>query len=94
LFPSDSLAVYSTKGVYVPVLLPTIARVGPYLKGDVNLSGSITSADVIDMVNYIFKSGTLPVTALSNVDGNGSSDAGDIIYLINYLFKSGPPPIG
>jgi PKD repeat protein len=94
MFPSDSLAVYATRGVYKPDVIPTLGRVAPYYGGDVNLSGYITSGDVIDMVNYIFKSGSLPVTSLADVDGSPPANAGDIIYLINYLFKSGPPPIG
>jgi subtilisin family serine protease len=93
-FPFDSLAVYAPPGVYRPEVLGTVARVGPYYKGDVNLSGLITSADVIDMVNYIFKSGTLPEASLADLDGNPPANAGDIIFLINYLFKSGPAPIG
>jgi PKD repeat protein len=94
LFPADSLAVYSSLGTYRPSVVPTLAKVAPHLKGDVNQNGFVTSADVIDMVNYIFKSGSLPDPALSDVDGTPPSTAGDIIYMINYLFKSGPPPIG
>jgi hypothetical protein len=93
-FPADSFAVYSTSGLYVPDVHATIARVAPHLKGDVDLSGFITSGDVVGMVNYIFKSGSLPVPALADLDGFPPANAGDIIYLINYLFKSGPPPIG
>lgn len=93
-FPLDSLAVYATAGVYQPDVVFTRAKVGPYYKGDVNLNGFVTSADVVDVVNYLFKSGTLPVPALADVDGTPPSNAGDLIYLINYLFKSGPPPIG
>lgn len=94
LFPLDSFAVYSPSGLYLPTLLPTIARVAPHIKGDVNRSGFVTSGDVVDMVNYIFKSGSLPDPNLADVDGAPPATAGDIIYLINYLFKSGPAPIG
>ena len=93
-FPADSLAVYATPGTYRPDVVPTRARVAPYFKGDVNLTGFVTSGDAVDMVNYIFKSGTLAVPSLADVDGSPPVNAGDIIYLINYLFKSGPPPIG
>ena len=93
-FPSDSLAVYATAGTYRPDVIFTRAKVAPYLKGDVNLTGFVTSGDAVDMVNYIFKSGSLPAPDLANVDGAPNATAGDLIYLINYLFKSGPPPIG
>jgi PKD repeat protein len=93
LFPSDSLVAYSTLGAYVPDVLPTTARIGPHIKGDVNQNGFVTSGDVIDLVNFVFKSGAVPDPDLGNVDGNLVVDAGDIIYLVNFLFKSGPPPI-
>lgn len=67
--------------------------------GDVNTSGSITSADVIFLVNYVFKSGLepLPVVQSGDVNCSGSPSSpgitsADIIYLVNYVFKGGPAP--
>jgi len=61
--------------------------------GDVNANGSITSADIIYMVTYVFKGGPAPVVPNHgdvNCDGNDTS--ADIIYLVGFVFKGGSPP--
>jgi hypothetical protein len=67
-----------------PILLP----------GDVNSSGGLTSADIILLVNYVFKSGPCPLPCCAN--GNVNCDAhvtsADVIFLINYVFKNGLSP--
>lgn len=62
--------------------------------GDVNVSGSITTADVIYMVNYVYKSGIepQPCAASGDVNCSGTTTSSDIIYLVNHAFKSGPLP--
>lgn len=62
--------------------------------GDVNLSGAVTSSDIIYLVNYIFKSGPapLPVAMAGDADCNRRIEAGDLIHMANYVFKSGPLP--
>jgi len=62
--------------------------------GDVNASSSLTSADIIHMVNYVFKSGPdpIPCTAAGDVNCSGFVSSADIIYLVNNVFKSGPQP--
>jgi hypothetical protein len=64
------------------------------LTGDVNVNGVRTSADVIYMVNYVFKGGPppLPVAGAGDVNCDGSVTSADIIYLVNHVFKSGPAP--
>jgi len=64
------------------------------LTGDVNQSGTLTSADIIYMVNFVFKSGSLPQPCEANgdVNCNGSVTSADIIYMVNHVFKSGPEP--
>jgi hypothetical protein len=64
------------------------------LPGDVNSSGSITSADIIGLINYVFKSGAHPVPCAEVGDVNCSTrvDAADIITLVNFVFKGGYPP--
>ncbi len=66
-----------------------------YVRGDVNNNGVITSADIIYLVNYIFKGGPAPLPVMSNgdVDCTGTITASDIIYLVNYIFKGGPAPL-
>ncbi len=66
----------------------------PYICGDVNANGAITSSDIIYLVNYVFKSGPAP-KPIESGDANNDSviTSADIIYLVNYVFKSGPAPV-
>ncbi len=65
-----------------------------FLCGDVNESGTHTSADIIHLVNHIFKGGPapLPVPMSGDVNRSGNLTSADIIALVNYVFKSGTPP--
>lgn len=61
--------------------------------GDANGDRVITSADVIRLVNYVFKSGPAPIPIeAGDVDCSTAITAADIIGLVNYIFKSGFPP--
>jgi hypothetical protein len=63
------------------------------LPGDTNADGLTTSADIIFMVNYIFKGGAAPsVPGHGDVNCDGLDTSADIIYLVNYVFKGGPAP--
>lgn len=64
------------------------------LSGDINLSGAITSADIIALVNYVFKGGAapLPCPAAGDVNCSGGVTSADIIALVNYVFKGGAAP--
>jgi len=67
----------------------------PYLAGDINGDCIINSADVVYLINHLFKSGPAPVCELAeDVNCDGIINSADIVYLINYLFKGGPPPCG
>lgn len=76
--------VGQTAGVYAFRLLN---------RGDANSDGSYSAADVIWLVNYIFRSGP-PPTPLEQGDCNcdGQYNSADLIYLVNFIFKGGPPP--
>ena len=62
--------------------------------GDVNVSGSITTSDIIDVVTYVFKSGPAPqpVEEAGDVNCSSSITSEDIIYMVNFIFKSGAAP--
>lgn len=64
------------------------------VRGDVNSSGTINSADIIFLVNYVFKGGATPACNGVSGDVNCSStiNSADIIYLVNFVFKGGTPP--
>lgn len=64
------------------------------LTGDVNLSGSLTSSDIIALVNFVFKGGDTPqpCQAAGDVNCDGQVTSSDIIYMVNFVFKGGPDP--
>ncbi len=86
--PGDSLTV----SYYLSAGIGDFNKV--YLPGDVNDDGRVTVADVVFLINYLFKNGPSPKILESadvNLDGNVS--VSDVIYLISYLFKNGPCPL-
>lgn len=62
--------------------------------GDVNVSGAITSADIIYLVGHVFKGGPapLPVPESGDVNCTGTITSADIIFLVGFVFKGGPAP--
>lgn len=64
------------------------------ITGDVNLTGEITSADIISLVNYVFKSGTdpLPCATSGDVNCSGAITSADVIHMVNHVFKGGAEP--
>jgi hypothetical protein len=65
------------------------------MTGDVNLSSSLTSADIIYLVNFVFKgqADPLPCEASGDVNCSRSVTSADIIYMVNHVFKGQPPPL-
>ena len=62
-------------------------------RGDVNADGKLNVADVIYLINYLFKFGPPPVTMESgDANCDGKVFVADVVYLVYYLFKGGPPP--
>jgi len=64
------------------------------LSGDLNQSGTITAADIIYAVNFVFKGGAapLPITQAGDVDCSGAVTSADIIVLVQFVFKGGAVP--
>ncbi|MCK4403706.1 MAG: hypothetical protein KAW02_01325 [candidate division Zixibacteria bacterium] len=61
--------------------------------GDVTGDTLVELADVVFILNYLFKGGPPPnPPAAGDVNGDCFIGLSDIIWLINYLFRSGPPP--
>ncbi len=74
---------------------PSLVREGvsQFVCGDCNNDNIIDVADVIHLLNYLYKNGPAPDPPESG-DCNCDEiiDLGDAIHLINYLFKQGPSP--
>ena len=68
-------------------------KIGYYLPGDVILDGNVDTADIVYLINHIFKGGygCLPEWT-GDVNADGEVGLVDVVYLINYLFKNGPEP--
>jgi hypothetical protein len=65
----------------------------PHLKGDVNCDDVTNSADIVFLINYLFKSGPAPdPLELGDVNCDEVVNSADVVYMINYLFKGGPAP--
>ena len=62
--------------------------------GDANGSGTVNLADIIYIVNYVFKGGTKPAPdCRGDANNNGTINLSDIIYEVNFIFKGGPKPV-
>ena len=60
---------------------------------DANGDGILDIADVIYLVNYLYK-GCLPPNPPEAGDANcdGAVELGDVVYLLNHVLRAGPPP--
>lgn len=64
-----------------------------YVLGDATGDGIVDVADVVFLLNYLYKGGAEPSPyGRGDVTGDGLIDVADAIYLLNYLYKGGPPP--
>jgi hypothetical protein len=64
-----------------------------YIPGDLDESWSTTTADVVTLINYVFRGGSLATPpCAANVSGDDIVNSSDIILLVNYLFKGGVAP--
>jgi bacillopeptidase F len=70
-----------------------LAALNTYLAGDGNGDGVVDLADVVYLINYLYRSGPAP-DPLAAGDSNGDCivEMGDLVYLINYLYDGGPAP--
>jgi len=62
--------------------------------GDADLTGQITSSDIIRLVNFLYRTGAPPLPCLTNGDVNcdGKVNPEDVVYEVTYVFKGGPAP--
>jgi len=82
----------NTYGWGVPDILAAI-QYSFYLIGDVTGDEEINLADVVYLINYLYREGPPPSPLfLGDVNCNDEVDLGDVVYLINYLYRDGPEP--
>ncbi len=79
---------------WIPQVVPRRHHIIPSLPGDVNGDGKVDASDVVFLINYLYRGGTVPdPPQRGDVNGDSVVGAGDVVYLINYLYRSGPPPL-
>ncbi len=66
-----------------------------YFRGNVNSDDNLSVADVVYMINHLFRNGPglIPVDDQGDVNADNKTSVADVVYLINYLFKAGSPPV-
>jgi bacillopeptidase F len=64
-----------------------------YLAGDANGDAVVELADIVYLINYLYRSGPCP-DPLAAGDPNADCvvELADLVYLINYLYEGGPAP--
>lgn len=65
-----------------------------YVCGDAAGDGTISIADAIFIIGYVFRGGPAPDPLdAADANGDGNINVADAVYLINYIFRSGPDPV-
>ena len=73
---------------------PDLSMASYVLRGDANGDGVIDLADVVYLINYLYRSGLAPdPQEAGDTNCDGIVDIGDVVYLLNYLYRGGPPPL-
>ena len=89
-FGNDNAYGWGVIDAYQAVLA---ASQSSYLAGDANGDGVVELADLVYLLNYLYRSGPAP-DPMASGDPNADCvvELADLVYLINYLYKSGPAP--
>ena len=82
----------TANSVFFPPVEPPACQIT--LTGDVDQSETLTSADIIGLVNFVFKGGPAPqpCEAAGDTDCSGAVTSADIIGMVNHVFKGGVAP--
>lgn len=94
--PANVMSIVAPDASFYPVhWQPKTISIVPYcLTGDCNADSVITAADIIYLVNYVFRSGPepIPCVALGDVNCSGSITAADMVSMAAYIFRGGDRP--
>jgi subtilisin family serine protease len=65
-----------------------------YVYGDANGNGTVTEADVVYLINYLYRDGPPPeIPSAGDANGDCTVSTGDVVYLLSYLYRRGNPPL-
>jgi uncharacterized Ntn-hydrolase superfamily protein len=89
---SDTIVTTVTAGGQ-SVVLNQKPVVRYFLCGDANSDGATNIGDAVFLINFVFKSGPLPVPLeAGDASCDGQTNVGDAVYMINFVFKGGYAP--
>ncbi|MGB2981138.1 MAG: dockerin type I repeat-containing protein, partial [Candidatus Zixiibacteriota bacterium] len=64
-----------------------------FICGDANGDGVINVADVVYLVNFLYRNGDPPdPIAAGDANCDGIVNVADVVFLVNYLYRGGDPP--
>ena len=64
-----------------------------YLPGDVTGDGVVNVADIVHVVNFLYRGGGPPIPmGAGDANCDGIVNVADVVYLVNYLYRGGDPP--
>lgn len=93
---SSDIIISSNDPDQNPITLPvTLSVSAGYICGDADNDGEGPNvADLVYLVNYLFKGGNPPpILASSNVDQSPGIFVSDLVLLVDFLFKGGSSPV-
>ncbi|HVP35506.1 MAG TPA: CARDB domain-containing protein [Terriglobales bacterium] len=78
---------------YNPYKYKEVQEETSVIPGDANSDGTVSTSDIVYLVNYLFKGGPPPnPMCKADVNHDHRVNIADVVYLVSYLFKGGPPP--
>ena len=65
-----------------------------FIPGDVNYDNLVNPADLVYLINFLYKEGPEPPAGneVGDINCDNSIDMGDVVYLYKYIFSGGPEP--
>lgn len=63
-----------------------------YVAGDFDGDSSVTVADIVLLINYLFKFSSPLLAYMGDMNCDGKVTLCDAVFLVSYLFKQGPKP--
>ncbi|MCZ6793634.1 MAG: lamin tail domain-containing protein [Planctomycetota bacterium] len=63
-----------------------------FVRGDADRDGAVSLPDVLNILFFLFRSGSVGCLDAADADDNGAVNLTDAIYVLNYKFLRGPAP--
>jgi hypothetical protein len=90
----QALLLVSDQVSYTPVVYPGELRTIKVLRGDLNYDQNRNLADITSLIDFIYLTGTPPVTlSTADINDDGSHNLTDITKLISFVYLGGEEPV-